>query len=69
MEDYDFIRRLWRKHTFHIIPKNVVVSARKYDTNSWLRVQMANLIVFMLFLVGRHPDRIKRMYQHLLNYR
>jgi rSAM/selenodomain-associated transferase 2 len=69
MEDYDFLIRLWKQHTFRIIPKNIKVSARKYETNSWLRVQLANLTVFLLFFLRVHPDRLKRLYSRLLTYR
>lgn len=68
MEEYDFIRRLSRKHSFRIIPKNVIVSARKYDRNSWLRVQVVNLFTFIMFFLGRNPLDIKKTYSKLLNY-
>ncbi len=68
MEDYDFIRRLRKKHSFLIIPKNVLVSARKYDRNSWLQVQLVNLFAFILFFLGRNPLDIKKTYSNLLNY-
>lgn len=68
MEEYDFIRRLSRKHSFRIIPKNVIVSARKYDRNSWLRVQLVNLFTFIMFFLGRNPLDIKKTYSKLLNY-
>lgn len=69
MEDYDFILRLRKRFRFYIIPKNVTVSARKYDTNSWLRVQWANLSVFIMFFRQRPPDEMKMRYRQLLNYR
>ncbi len=69
MEDYDFLIRLKRKYRFKIIPKNIVVSARKYKTNSWLRVQLANLTVFMMFFMGKHPETMRAMYKRLLKYR
>jgi rSAM/selenodomain-associated transferase 2 len=69
MEDYDFIIRLQKEYTFRIIPKNVVVSARKYETNSWLRVQLANLTVFIMFFLQQPPDRMKRLYGKMLSYR
>jgi rSAM/selenodomain-associated transferase 2 len=69
MEDYDFILRLREKFRFYIIPKNVRVSARKYDTNSWLQVQRANFIVFMMFFQKRPPNEMKARYRQLLNYR
>jgi rSAM/selenodomain-associated transferase 2 len=69
MEDYDFLIRLRKKYRFKIIPKNILVSARKYETNSWLRVQFANLIVFMMFFMGKHPETMRAVYKRLLKYR
>lgn len=69
MEDFDIIVRIRQTARFHIIPKDVLVSARKYDTNSWLRVQLANLTAFSLFFLKVPPTRIARTYKALLNYR
>jgi rSAM/selenodomain-associated transferase 2 len=68
MEDYDFIRRLKRKFHFGIVPKNVLVSARKYDTNSWLCVQLVNLTVFILFFLGASPTKMKWVYRKFLAF-
>lgn len=69
MEDFDMIIRIRRIARFCIMPKDVLVSARKYDTNSWLRVQLANLTAFTLFFMNVSPSRIARTYKALLNYR
>jgi rSAM/selenodomain-associated transferase 2 len=69
MEDYDFILRLKKICRFKIIPKNITVSARKYETNSWLRVQLANLAVFLMFFLKQSPEQMKDMYKKLLRYR
>lgn len=69
MEDYDFIIRLKKNHKFKVIQKEVVVSARKYETNSWFRVQSANLIIFIMFFLKRPPDQMKKMYKKLITYR
>jgi rSAM/selenodomain-associated transferase 2 len=69
MEDYDFIIRLRKKYRFTIIPKSIMVSARKYETNSWLRVQLANLCVFIMFFAGKSPEKMKSFYDSALNYR
>jgi rSAM/selenodomain-associated transferase 2 len=69
MEDYDFIIRLRKKYRFKIIPKDITVSARKYETNSWLRVQLANLTVFIMFFLQQHPEKMRLMYKKLLRYR
>ncbi|GAB3547348.1 TIGR04283 family arsenosugar biosynthesis glycosyltransferase [Spirosoma fluminis] len=69
MEDFDMIVRIRRVTRFCIIPKDVMVSARKYDTNSWLRVQLANLTAFSLFFMKVSPNRIARTYKAMLHYR
>ncbi len=71
MEEYDFLRRLWARNrsTFKLIPKDVLVSARKYETNSWIRVQMANLVAMILFRLGVNPARIAYGYKKMLDYR
>ena len=69
MEDFDIILRIRRQARFLIVPLDVVVSARKYETNSWLRVQIANLTAFSLFFMKVAPTRIARTYKAMLNYR
>lgn len=68
MEDFDFVKRIRLKAKFYIIPKSITVSARKYQTNSWLRVQLANLYVFTLFQLGANPEKLKKMYSILLHH-
>ncbi|MET4107603.1 TIGR04283 family arsenosugar biosynthesis glycosyltransferase [Hymenobacter sp. UYP22] len=69
MEDFEIIQRIGRLASFHIVPLDVVVSARKYETNSWLRVQLANLTAFAMYFLKLPPPRIARTYKALLNYR
>jgi rSAM/selenodomain-associated transferase 2 len=71
MEEYDFLQRAVRHgYRYVVLPSEVLVSARKYEHNSWLRVQLANLIVFNFWRTGRvEPVRLKRIYQRLLRYK
>ena len=69
MEDFEIIQRIRRVTRFFIAPHAVTVSARKYETNSWLRVQLANLTAFALFFLKVAPPRIARTYKAMLNYR
>jgi rSAM/selenodomain-associated transferase 2 len=68
MEEYDLILRARKKYPFRIIPKDVMVSARKYDHNGYFRVNLANLTVFMMFFAGfpqlKMVNTYKRMIQH-----
>jgi rSAM/selenodomain-associated transferase 2 len=66
MEDFELVKRIKRKTKFHIIPKTMTVSARKYRENSWIRVQLANLTVFTLFHFGVAPEKLKKSYSILL---
>ncbi len=69
MEDFEFLKRIKGKYPFRIIPKSIIVSARKYETNSYLRVQLANLMAFNMFRFGMRPQRIARMYKRMLGER
>lgn len=69
MEEYELIRRVRRKYPFKIMPKATLISARKYDDNSYLRVQLANLIVFNMYRLGFSQERMVRAYSKMLNYR
>ncbi len=69
MEDYDIIIRIWKIARFKIIPKDVTVSARKYQNNSWLRVQIANLTAFTMFYLKKEPASIALKYKSMLDYR
>lgn len=68
MEEYDLLIRAKKKFTFTIIPKDVKVSARKYQHNSYLRVNFANFVVFMMFRLGFSSGRIKNAYFRLLRH-
>ena len=69
MEEYDFIKRARAQYRFKIIPKYAVVSARKYETNTWWQVQKANFKVFSMFNKGESPEKMACTYRKMLNYR
>lgn len=66
MEDFELVKRIKIQYQFFIIPKSIKVSARKYENNSWLRVQWANLIAFKNFLQKRDPREIREQYYGML---
>jgi len=66
MEDFDIIRRAKKKYKFAIIPKAVMVSTRKYTTNSYFRVNMVNLWSYWMFMLGASPEYIKAFYKKRL---
>ncbi|MEP0711629.1 TIGR04283 family arsenosugar biosynthesis glycosyltransferase [Algoriphagus sp.] len=67
MEDFDLTRRIRQKTKFHVLPFDMKVSARKYQENSWLRVQLANSLAFSLFLLKIKPATIKSLYLNFLS--
>jgi rSAM/selenodomain-associated transferase 2 len=68
MEEYDFLRKAMKKYPLRVLPKNVIVSARKYERNSWLRVQLANFGAFSMFRWGAEPTKIKQFYKSMLKF-
>ncbi|HSF52833.1 MAG TPA: TIGR04283 family arsenosugar biosynthesis glycosyltransferase [Algoriphagus sp.] len=66
MEDFELVKRIKKKTKFFIIPKSITVSARKYRENSWLRVQLVNLLIFTLFHLGMAPEKLKKSYSIFL---
>jgi rSAM/selenodomain-associated transferase 2 len=69
MEEYDFVRRARKLgYKLAIIPAKCIVSARKYEQNSYLRVQIANLIVYNLWAWGWvKPTGLRAIYRKLLS--
>ena len=68
MEEFDLIRRARSLTKFHILKKNVLVSARKYDHNSFLNVQRANFIAFRMYRRGESPKRIRETYHSMIRH-
>lgn len=69
MEEYDLLARLREIGTFHLSKECTLVSARKYEKNSWLRVQLANFKVVRMYREGAPQREIVETYQRMLNYR
>ena len=68
MEEYDFMRKARRDLKFKIIPKDVIVSARKYEENSYFRVNLANLVVFTFYKWGLSQKRLLKLYKTLIKH-
>lgn len=69
MEDYEIIERARKKGKYKIFSKAALISARKYDTNSWLTVQMANRTVVKMYNKGASQVDMMEKYQEILEYR
>ncbi|MGB4968613.1 MAG: TIGR04283 family arsenosugar biosynthesis glycosyltransferase [Saprospiraceae bacterium] len=69
MEDFEFVERAKKQgFTFKIIPYEIKVSARKYDKNSWIRVQIVNLLTIIAWKIGVPQDKLHLFYQRSLNW-
>jgi rSAM/selenodomain-associated transferase 2 len=67
MEDFDFVKRAKKMGLiFGILPFNIIVSARKYNSNSWLRVQLANATIITAWKIGASQKWMKENYQKWL---
>ncbi|MFC4230338.1 TIGR04283 family arsenosugar biosynthesis glycosyltransferase [Parasediminibacterium paludis] len=69
MEDYDIVMRAKQKAKYKIIQKNALISARKYATNSWFKVQFANYTIVKMFKNGATQQQMTEKYKALLAYR
>lgn len=68
MEDFEFFKRMKKNNlSYKIVPNNLVVSARKYKKNSYLRVNLTNLLLVCLFRSGFSAEKLKRIHDRLLH--
>jgi rSAM/selenodomain-associated transferase 2 len=69
MEDYEIIERAKKRSNYKILPGKTLISARKYETNSWWRVQRANYIIVQMYKKGADQEAMVKIYKELLKYR
>lgn len=67
MEDFEFVKRAKRAGYQHLLITNdATTSARKYAVNSWLRVNLVNLAVFVGFHIGVPTAKMSHYYRRWL---
>lgn len=66
MEEFDFCKRARIQGRYKIIRKPVFISARKYENNSWLKVQRANFKVFRMYASGANQEALVATYRRML---
>ena len=68
MEEYEFLRRAIAKGLrYKMVAKSGLVSSRKYRHNSWLKVQLVNLLVYFFWARGWASGiTLKNWYQRWL---
>lgn len=69
MEDYDILERSKGKYNFNIIPKNVLISSRKYVLNGYWTIQKANYLVMRKWIKKEaSPEELHATYRTLLKF-
>lgn len=66
MEDYDFIDKVKTIYPFKVLNKSVSISGRKYKKNSYLRVSLANAIIYKLYYKGMEQEKLVKLYRRML---
>jgi GT2 family glycosyltransferase len=67
MEDFEFFRRMKKENVPYTIVKNdLIVSARKYESNSYLRVNLSNFLLVVLFKFGYPGNKLKSLHNKLI---
>lgn len=67
MEDYEFVVRARKQSRYRIFSKSALISARKYEKNSWWAVQIANRKVVAMYKKGASQEEMQATYKRLLN--
>lgn len=68
MEEYEFCARARKKGRYIIMDGAASVSARKYDKNSWFRVQQANYKAVQLYKKGASQQFLAATYKRMLHW-
>ena len=66
MEDYDITERAKKLGRYVVLKLYAKVSARKYNNNSWLKVQRANYTAVKLYKSGISTSAITHTYRSML---
>ena len=69
MEDYEIVTRARQQAKYKIIQKGALVSARKYDSNSWFMVQKANYTIVQMYKKGATQMEMVAAYNNMLRCR
>ena len=67
MEDFDLVDRLHEIGDFDIIPNEIRVSSRKYRENNYVKVQLANALVFQMYRLGYSQEMLKNTYSRMID--
>ncbi len=70
MEEYEFCERVRKQGTaYKILDGTALISARKYDANSWWAVQKANMRIIRMYQKGASQQDMAEQYKKMLRGR
>ncbi len=62
MEDIDIIQRARKHSPFHVIPREILTSARRYERNGFYRLQFIFSLIHLFYWMGCSGDFLYRFY-------
>ncbi len=65
MEEYELCLRARKNKRYKIIKKAVQISARKYETSSWFKIQKLNYSIIKIYKAGASQARMIEKYQQI----
>ncbi|HVE61637.1 MAG TPA: TIGR04283 family arsenosugar biosynthesis glycosyltransferase [Chitinophagaceae bacterium] len=68
MEEFEFCARARKEGRYKIMNGCAIISARKYEKNSWLQVQKANYKVVQLYKTGASQELLVETYKRMLKW-
>lgn len=68
MEEYEFCKRAKQKGRYIVMNGAALISARKYEKNSWVRVQWANYKVISMYKKGASQQSMVEQYKKMLKF-
>lgn len=69
MEEFEFCARARKNKRYKIFRDAALISARKYETNSWLTIQIANYKIVRMYKSGASQESMVKAYKAMLDYR
>ena len=66
MEDFEIIKRLKQHYSFILLPQAVTTSARRYQNNGVIKLQLIFIVIFSLYNLGASQSLLKKIYRWLI---
>ncbi|MBC7913184.1 MAG: TIGR04283 family arsenosugar biosynthesis glycosyltransferase [Pyrinomonadaceae bacterium] len=67
MEEFEFCARARKNKRYKIMKKAVLISARKYETSSWFKIQKLNYSIVKMYKAGASQESMVQKYKQINN--